>query len=205
MLPLDYSLRKESNAIGTTLDSLGIHEQIILIGWSFGGLIAMDFALNNPSRIKKLVLYEPPAFWVAIAKGESPKGMEQMIRLTRAFKLQASITEAQLAEFRCILNSCDTSAIRIHPQWHIWAKQKERLRGLSVVADHTDSLERLRSFEKPVLILTGQGTIEFHSRINELLEMEFPNSTLKEIAGGHFAPQDAVDEFIQAVVQFITK
>ena len=174
-----------------------------MIGWSFGALMGMDFALNHPERVKKLVLYEPPAFWVAKAKGESPAGMEDMIRLSSSFKPDAVITENQLAQFRCILDSCDTVAIRNHPQWSVWAKQKDRLRGLSVVANHTDSIFRLQQFKHPVLILTGRGTVAFHKRINELLNHEFPNSTLKEIGGGHSAPQQSVKDFIYAIQEFI--
>ena len=37
-LPADYSLKAESEAIGKTLDSMGIHEPVILVGWSFGAL-----------------------------------------------------------------------------------------------------------------------------------------------------------------------
>jgi pimeloyl-ACP methyl ester carboxylesterase len=203
MLPPGYAVKTESEAIGKTLDSLGIKEPVILIGWSFGALMAMDFALNHPDRIKKLVLYEPPAFWVAKAKGESPGGMQQMMQLSRSLTPQASITDAQLAQFRCILDSCDTAAIRNHPQWPAWAKQKNRLRGLSAVANHTDSIGRLHRFKQPVLILTGSGTAAFHRRINELLKTEFPNATLKEIAGGHSAPQEAVQDFIHAIKEFI--
>jgi pimeloyl-ACP methyl ester carboxylesterase len=203
MLPPGYSVKTESEAIGRTLDSLGISEPVVLIGWSFGALMGLDFALNHPERIRKLILYEPPAFWVAKARGESPIGMQQMIQLCQAFSPEASITELQLAQFRCILDSCDTAAIRNHPQWQKWVKQKDRLRGLSVVGNHTDSLQRLHAFKKPVLILTGRGTVPFHHRINQLLEMEFPNSTAKDIAGGHSAPQEAVKEFIHAIRDFI--
>ena len=165
--------------------------------------MAMDFALNHPYRVKKLVLYEPPAFWLAKAVGESPEGMQQMIQLTQSFTPKASITEAQLSEFRCILDSCDTAAVRNHPQWRVWVRQKDRLRGLSVVANHTDSISRLVAFTKPVLILSGLGTVAFHRRINELLKTQFPNSTLQEIAGGHSAPQEAVSDFIRSIKKFI--
>lgn len=203
LLPPAYSVQKESEAIGKTLDYLGIKEPVVLVGWSFGALMAMDFALNHPDRIKKLVLYEPPAFWVAKARGESPVGMQQMIQLTQLFTPQAPITDMQLAQFRCILESCDTAAIRNHPQWPVWAKQKDRLRGLSAVASHTDSPGRLHAFKQPVLMLTGKGTVAFHRRINELLHTEFPNASIKDIAGGHSAPQEALTEFIQAIKEFI--
>ncbi len=202
-LPVGYSVQKESEAIGKTLDSLGIKEPVVLIGWSYGALMALDFALHHPERIVKLVLYEPPAFWVAKAKGESPPGMQQMINLSKSFTPDAVITENQLAQFRCILDSCDTADIKLHPQWPVWVKQKDRLRGLSVGANFSDSLNRLNAFQKPVLILTGKGTVAFHRRINQLLAAEFPVSISKEIAGGHSAPQEAVSEFIQAIIEFI--
>jgi pimeloyl-ACP methyl ester carboxylesterase len=202
-LPTDYSVKTESEAIGLTLDSLGIIEPAILIGWSFGALIALDFALNHPSRVRQLILYEPPAFWVARAKGESPAWMEEMIELTKAFTPDAEITEKQYARFRCILSQCDTVQIMKDPQWSTWIKQKDRLRGLSAVANHTDSLHRLNSFKKPVLILTGEGTVEFHRHINQLLASEFRFAAVKEIPGGHAAPQAAVEEFIIAIKQFI--
>jgi pimeloyl-ACP methyl ester carboxylesterase len=202
-LTRNYSVRWESEAIGRTLDSLGIKEPVVLVGWSFGALMAMDFALNHPTRVRQLVLYEPPAFWVAKAKGESPEGMQRMILLTQTFTPTASITEEQLAQFRCILDSCNTADIRNHPQWPVWAKQKNRLRGLSAVANHTDSISRLHLFKQPVLILTGTGTVAFHRRINQILTEEFPIATAKEIAGGHSAPKAAVKEFIQAIQEFI--
>jgi pimeloyl-ACP methyl ester carboxylesterase len=204
-LPQGYSLRQESEAIGRTLDSLGIKEPVVVIGWSFGALMAMDFALNHPNRVGQLVLYEPPAFWVAQARGESPAGMQEMIELSNTFTPTATITEGQLAQFRCILDSCDTVQIRKHPQWGTWVQRKDRLRGLSVVAGHTDSIARLKSFNKPVLILTGKGTSAFHRRINELLAEEFPLATAKKIAGGHSAPQAAVREFIDAIKGFLKK
>jgi hypothetical protein len=85
----------------------------------------------------------------------------------------------------------------------VWAKQRNRLRGLSAVANHTDSISRLNLFKPPVLILTGMGTVAFHRRINQILAEEFPNATSKEIAGGHSAPQAAVKEFIEAIQEFL--
>ncbi len=202
-LPVNYSLATESEAIGYSLDSLKIEGPVILVGWSYGALMALDFALNHPTRVRKLILYEPPAFWVAKAKGESPAGMHQMLQLLQSFTPNATITPAQYAQFRCILEGCDPSVIVTHPQWSTWVKQKDRLRGLSAVANHTDSIKRLQSFKQPVLILTGAGTVAYHKRINQLLAVELPEAKSKDIAGGHSAPQSAVDEFIQILIEFV--
>ena len=47
-LPADYSVKMESEAIGKTLDSLNIKEPVVLVGWSYGAVIAYDFALHHP-------------------------------------------------------------------------------------------------------------------------------------------------------------
>ena len=46
LLPKNYSVSTESEAIGFTLDSLHISEPIILVGHSYGGLIA--FCITPP-------------------------------------------------------------------------------------------------------------------------------------------------------------
>ena len=89
----DYSVEMESEAIKFTLDSLNINEPVVLVGHSYGGLIALDFALNYPNRIRSLVLIEPPVLGIAEAKKESPEGMKKMQELGKEFMPQAEITE----------------------------------------------------------------------------------------------------------------
>ncbi len=107
-LPKDYSVQMESEAIKFTLDSLNIKEPVILVGHSYGGLIAFDFALNHPDYIRSLVLIEPPIFGIAEIKNESPNGMKKMQELSKPFTPQAEITEDMVKRFRCNLMNCDT-------------------------------------------------------------------------------------------------
>lgn len=57
-LSTNNSVKTESEAIKTTLDSLGINMSIILVGHSYGGVIAFDFALDYPDLIRSLVLID---------------------------------------------------------------------------------------------------------------------------------------------------
>ncbi len=202
-LPPDYSVKIESEAIGTTLDSLRIKEPIILVGWSYGAVIALDFALNHPEKIRSLILFEPPSFWIADEKKESPEGMKQMQEHTTDFIPSRIITEKDVIHFRCGLLNCDSIDIKEHPQWSTWLKQKDRLRGLSVINKYKNKIKNLKKFNKPVLVLNGSSTVVFHKRINELLAAELPFATKKEIAGGHNAPVAYSKEFTKAIVEFI--
>src|SRR5262249_42644237 len=63
-LPRNYSVKLESGAMANALDALGITAPANVVGWSYGGLIALDFALDHPDRVRALALFEPPAYWV---------------------------------------------------------------------------------------------------------------------------------------------
>ncbi len=202
-LPGDYSVKMESEAIGKTLDSMNIKGPVVLVGWSYGAVIAYDFALHHPRRIHSLVLFEPPLFWMATIKNESPKGMVEMQRHTSGFTPAAVITEDDVKKFRCKLLNCDSMDIKKHSQWKGWLAQKDRLRGLSVINSYQGSLKKLHQFRKRVLIMNGSSTVVFHKRINELLVTEFLYKEKKEIPGGHNAPVTSSKEFIQALLDFI--
>lgn len=203
-LPANYAVKMESEAIGTTLDSLHIDEPIILAGWSYGAVIALDFALSHPERIKALVLFEPPSFWIAKEKKESPEGMKTMQGHSSGFGPATIITEKDVIDFRCGLLNCDSIDIKKHPQWSTWLKQKDRLRGLAAVNKYKNKIKNLNRFTKPVLVMNGSTTVVFHKRINELLAAEFPHAVKKEIPGGHNAPVAYATEFTKAITDFIT-
>ncbi len=203
MLPKDYSVQMESEAIKLTLDSLGLKEPIVLVGHSYGGLVALDFALNHPEYIRSLVLIEPPVFAMAEAENENPGGMKQMQELTKEFTPQAEITEEKVKLFRCALMNCDSFDIHQHPLWATWVKQKNRLRGLSVVNNYQINLKKLHQFKKPVLVITGTQTVSFHKRIDELLAEGFSSVKAASIKGGHVAINTNPNEFIECLLKFL--
>lgn len=203
MLPKDYSVHTESEAIKFTLDSLHINEPVVLVGHSYGGLIAFDFALNHPDDIRALVIIEPPIFQIAEEKKESPEGMKEMKELSKQFIPQAEITEQMVKQFRCELMNCDTFDIRKHPLWTTWIKQKNRLRGLSAVSSYQFKMKKLHQFQKPVLIITGTQTVPFHKRIDELLAVAFPSAKTASITGGHTAVNTNPGEFIECLLKFL--
>jgi pimeloyl-ACP methyl ester carboxylesterase len=54
--------------LGQTLDRLGLGE-IHLLGWSFGGFVATNFAVQNPGRVARLALLAPFATFVRPGPG----------------------------------------------------------------------------------------------------------------------------------------
>src|SRR5215831_18646074 len=63
-LPADYSIGIEVAAVDETLNRLGVRVPADFVGHSMGALIALQFALQHPEKVRSLTLAEPPAFWV---------------------------------------------------------------------------------------------------------------------------------------------
>jgi pimeloyl-ACP methyl ester carboxylesterase len=202
-LPADYSVKSESKAVLATLDSLHITKPVILVGHSYGGVIAFDFAINYQERIQSLILVEAPLYDIAKVKGRYSEKMKQIDDLTRQFKPQATVTEEMITSFRRIIASCDTCDIHRHPMWPKWLKQKDRLRGLSVVPDYKIDFAKLHAFQNPVLIVTGTNTIEPNVVVDELLSKEFSIAKTGNLPGDHIAIYQKPESFIQLLKAFL--
>ncbi len=203
-LPTDYSVNSESEAVLFTLDSLHITRPVILVGHSYGGVIAFDFAMNHPERIKSLILVEAPLYDIAKVKGKYSVKMNEIDALTRQFTPQATITEEMIAGFRRLLSNCDTCDIRKHLMWPKWLQQKDRLRGLAVVPDYKIDFAKLHAFQKPVLIITGTNTITPNTVVDELLTKEFTKAKAGSLPGDHIAVYQKPETFIQLLTSFLT-
>jgi pimeloyl-ACP methyl ester carboxylesterase len=206
-LPGGYSIRTESAAMARTLDRLTIDAPLDLVGHSFGALVALDYALDHPHRIHTLTLMEPPAFWVVPAgELQQSAGMRTMIELTRELRPDRAPTDDQLMRFRCALGNCVEEPPRSRePGADEWARRRSALRGLSAVAEHADDPDRLNTFRRPVLIMTGADTVSFHRRINDLLASRLPIVERIELPGGHGAPSSAPDAFTDALKAFLRR
>ncbi len=202
-LPKNYSVKSESKAVKATLDSLLITTPVILIGHSYGGVIAFDFALNYPDRIKSLVLVEAPLFDIAKRKGGYSEKTNHIVQLTKNFTPRATITEEMIKSFRCEMTNCDTFDIRSHPMWSKWLKEKDRLRGLSAVSSYKIDFKKLHAFTKAVLIITGTKTIEPHFTVDKLLSREFSKAKTAILQGDHIAIYQNPDSFVQALKVFL--
>ncbi len=203
LLPKNYSVLTESEAIKVTLDSMKILNPVVLLGHSYGGLIALDFALRYPHRIESLILMEPPVFGLLDAEKKSPEGLLAMKELLKELKPRSIITDMQVERFRCALMNCTIQAIREHPQWSKWMEEKNRLRGLSAVGTYKISIKKLHQFNKPVLIITGNQTVSFHKRIDNILAKEFPHAKEVMVESGHAIPAIASKEMVHLILNFL--
>jgi pimeloyl-ACP methyl ester carboxylesterase len=206
-LPMGYSVKLESAAMARSLDSLDLTTALNVVGHSFGALVALDFALDHPDRVRTLVLAEPPAFWVVGSEERrTTADMRRMEDLLRALGPTSEPTDDQLAQFQCALGNCGLKApAPTDPGWNDWTSRRAALRGLSAVASHADDIGRLKRFPRPVLVVTGSNTVSFHRRINDILATDLPLAEREELPGGHGAPSAAQADFVRIIEAFLAR
>ena len=206
VLPAGYSVNMESDALAAAIDDLTT-DPIHLVAWSYGAAIALDFALDHPKRIRSLTLIEPPAFWVLAATATGDPESAREIEALRALYMSMAdeVTEAQLATFVCHVGLCPPGvAPQQLPSWPSWVKHRRSLRAGGAPWEHHDTAERLRAFDRPVLLVTGRGTAPFLRRIIDGLDSALPHARVIELDGGH-APQIVdKDRFLDALQEFIS-
>ena len=117
-----YALRSEARGMQTLIDDLARvietvapdGQRVILVGESFGGTLAMSFALVHPERVSALVVlnsfpYFAPQLRLRIAiEGLSrlPWGAMTLIRRLTAFRLHSSHThKAEIRRFHALMRA----------------------------------------------------------------------------------------------------
>jgi len=58
--PEPFSMKQCGHAISEILDAVGVTSPVILVGCSWGGLVAGEFAIDYPSRTKAVVMLNTP-------------------------------------------------------------------------------------------------------------------------------------------------
>jgi pimeloyl-ACP methyl ester carboxylesterase len=200
-LPSGYSVDYEVAALANTLDHLDIAHTDIA-AWSYGALIALSYALHHPRRVRSLTLIEPSAYWVLRSREPLPK---QVIDEQRQFQTLASgVSEAQLVDFMRTFGLLPPGVDpRTLPQWPVWFEHRRSLRIGDAEYRHTDSLDRLRAFTPPVLLVSGADSNPLTHRIADVLVEELPHTCLETLPGGHAAHIESMEAFMALFERFL--
>jgi len=203
-LPPDYAVKTESRAMGAALDALGLPGPVDIVGWSFGGVIALDFALDELGRIRTLTLIEPPAWWVAHALGP----LHTDFQVDEAFldTLRGDISEDQLEMFLSVAGLAPPGgSVRDLPHWPLWSRHRRSLRLHVGLMRQRDDLARVEVFDKPVLLVKGTGSSPFLHRVTDALAERFPRAEVVEMPSGHAPQIVSMDRFLETLAAFQEK
>lgn len=197
-IPESYSIAIERDALLATVDVLGL-ARVDLAGWSLGGGISLAFALEYPERVRTLTLIEPEASWALRATGHATEALAEAEAFDRSFAGR-EITVDDLSAFlvRAGIGSPGTD-FTAHPRWPLMVRNRQVLSTLGAVSAHTDSLDRLRALDVPILAIRGTDSTETDRAIVGDIVATAPDATLLELPGDHSCFLQNPDRFLEAL------
>ncbi|MEW5958706.1 MAG: alpha/beta hydrolase [Chloroflexota bacterium] len=177
--PIDYSLM--ASDVLTLMDYLGL-EKANLVGWSDGGIIGLDLAINHPERLNKVVAY---------GANYNTSGV------------RADIGENE--KFNAYIEKTVEDYQKLSPDPSRWEAFLENISTMwATEPDFTP--EQLGRITVPLLVLDGE---EEEAIITEhTVEMAglIPTAELILIPGtGHFAMWEKPEEFNQIILDYLAR
>ncbi len=176
-----YSMEEIQTDLRAALDALGVKESFILIGHSFGGAVAAEFAFQHPDRLDKLIL-------MATA-GE--------FKLNSFLRLALNLPIAVLQAVGPFTRQWLSAPPRILKPWY--HNNLSRWYGWEI----------LESIEVPTLVIRGHRDYVFESPLFERVTKSIPGADEADIgASGHLVMlerRDAVNRAIERSLEGETK
>lgn len=199
--PASYELKNFVSDIITVLDQEQI-EKVIMIGHSFGAIIATHFATQHPERLEKLVLISgtygaPNHLTSALAKSAANKFIDfaALISPPPIFRGHSTYPKDK---FHKDLEWFGLIRTILRNSWASYLLTSKQ-------AINLDIKEKLALIHVPILLIAG--TKDSINSISVLHEMhkEIPNSKLEIIEGAnHVVILNNINEVVRSIGKFLT-
>jgi proline iminopeptidase len=188
-------------------------DRVVVLGHSYGGFLALVYALLYPHRIAGLILCNTAAVMdyadVALENAAARARAEEVEVLLHALSTQAADNSMVRAWWRGILplyfhqpdeRLMDEVAARIHYRSGAWNRSME-------LRQSFDLLDRLPEVVQPTLVLSGQHDWLMPPReAGERLVAGLPNCRGVTFAGsGHFPWMEEPEAFISVVREWLVE
>ena len=197
-----FTMRDLAEDLAVLLEGLGVGRAHVL-GASFGGFVAQEFALAHPARTRSLVLcctsyggagHVPPSpetlRAIASTKGLNTEGR---VRENWALAFTPRFAAERPDEVERVISLRAASSV---PE-HAYTRQLQ-------AAVAFDAAARVGRIEAPTLVITGDADAIVPHENSLNLAAAVPGATLKIVeGGGHAFFIERAEEFNRAVVEFV--
>ena len=213
----DYRLESYVADLEALREHLGV-EQLDLLGFSHGGIVAMAYAAAFGSRIRRLLLVDTLAVWGEEAEAAMNDGIEKRRGEPWFAEAAKAIEAEQAGEF----SSVDELIANVQRQaplyFHRWEGNEQIGRQLSSDFAHSEPLHQfntvefptldlrgeLRTIEAPTLVVVGDDDMIAGPVCADAIVRELPDAQLVTIPdSGHFVYVEQPEAFRAALTEFL--
>ena len=185
-------------AVKRGLDELGL-KQPIVIGGSFGGMIALTLALNYPDRVKALVISACPHSTPATDRALVAKRGEDGFAGGMASVVEATLTRWFTAGFR------DSATVQDYRRRLLADDVAGWKAGWYAISTY-DVRARLPELKVPVLCVAGRADASVPLPVMEEMAAEISGARIMILENGpHMLHIEQPDAFSNAIAGFLTE
>ncbi len=187
-----YTIQQQTDLIHGFLDALHI-QQADVIGWSMGGWVALQFALQHPASVRRLVVMDSAG--LSFKTDLTPEIFEPhtIPQLKQLEALLVPHPHALPAFFdRALLNAMQRNFPVVHRTVASMISGKDLLDG------------RLHEIHVPVLIVWGEQDTLIPPSVGLLMHRAIQQSVLEIYNGcGHIGPATCAGRMVPRVIDFL--
>jgi pimeloyl-ACP methyl ester carboxylesterase len=175
--PISYEVMA-ADVLGL-LDHLEI-DKASIVGWSDGGIIGLEIAINNPDRLDKVVAY---------GANFDPTGVRLDVGSNAYFNAYIERAAEEYQQNSPAPGRWEEFLTNISTMW-------------ATLPNYTE--EQLQGITTPFLILDGEGEEAIDLNQTKLMALLIPGAELNLMPGtGHFAMFEQPEEFNQIVLDYL--
>lgn len=197
-----YAMESLADVLAGFLDALGI-DRTVLLGYSMGGSIALEFARRHPERLRGLVLYAARAVADSPEEAITREALAEVADLLDSQPIVVEEVMLDLASEPAIARGGEVArAVRemVASTPRLTFKQ-----GLQALARRPDYTATLPAIPCATLVVVGERDAVTPPAFSEEMAARVPNARMAVLPGaGHFANLETPEAFNRAVEGFLS-
>ncbi|WP_438432123.1 alpha/beta fold hydrolase [Gorillibacterium sp. sgz500922] len=198
----NYGFAQLTDDLDVIVNHFGKTQPVTLLGHSFGAIVALQYALDHPDKVDKLILVSTPF----IKSTMQPGMLLQLYRTLPPMGSPKAVNQwysKRMAEYykSTLYKPADDEKLDIGPASYApMMSVFKTMKSFSLK-------DRLPGFDKTTLIIYGAAEKEVISTKDQLtLHQDLPNSTLVKFDhSGHWSFLEEPENFQKTVLDFLAK